>query len=113
MGGIYLVGDAAGVADPFSAEGISTALGTGRAVARALVTYGPGAAAARAYRAALRPFDRNAREARRFRLGFGYVMDPLVRRALHRPALAHHLSANGMFMKESLPAFLWGIVATW
>jgi hypothetical protein len=40
-------------------------------------------------------------------------MDPLVRRALHRPALAHHLSANGMFMKESLPAFLWGIVKNW
>jgi geranylgeranyl reductase family protein len=113
MGGVYLVGDAAGVADPFSAEGISQALGTGRAAARALLEHGPGLRAARAYAGALRPYDRNAREARRFRLGFTYVMDPLVRRALHRPALAHHLSANGMFMKESLPAFLWGIVKNW
>ncbi len=112
-GGIFLAGDAAGVADPFSAEGISQALGTGRAAAKALLDNGPGERAARAYAQALRPFDRNAREARRFRLGFGYVMDPLVRRALHRPALAHHLSANGMFMKESLPAFLLGIVKHW
>jgi len=96
-----------------SAEGISQALGTGRAAGRALLDHGPGPKAARAYAAALRPFDRNAREARRFRLGFGFVMDPLVRRALHRPALAHHLSANGMFMKESLAAFLLGIVRTW
>jgi geranylgeranyl reductase family protein len=112
-GGVYLVGDAAGVADPFSAEGIAQALGSGRAAAAVLAANGPGPAAERAYAAALRPFDRNAAEARRFRLGFGYVMDPLVRRALHRPALAHHLSANGMFMKESLPAFLWGILKHW
>jgi geranylgeranyl reductase family protein len=112
-GGIFLAGDAAGVADPFSAEGISQALGTGRAAAAALLREGPGPGAEARYRASLRPYDRNAREARRFRLGFGYVMDPLVRRALHRPALAHHLSANGMFMKESLPAFLWGIARSW
>ena len=112
-GNVFLAGDSAGVADPFSAEGISQALGTGRAVALALLRHGPGARAARDYAAALRPFDRNAREARRFRLGFSYVMDPLVRRALHKPALAHHLSANGMFMKESLPVFLLGIVKHW
>jgi hypothetical protein len=46
-------------------------------------------------------------------LGFRFVMDPMVRRAQQRPALAQHLSANGLFMKESLPAFLWGIVRNW
>ena len=112
-GGVYLVGDAAGVADPFSAEGIMQAMASGRAAAAALLANGPGSRAERAYRRALRPFDANAREATRLRLGFGYVIDPLARRALERPALAHHLSANGFFMKASLGAFLGGIVRSW
>ena len=111
--GVFLVGDAAGVADPFSAEGIYQAMSSGRAAARALLRYGPGRRAERAFSVALRPFDRNAREATRLRLGFGFVIDALARRALVRPALAHHLSATGFFMKDSLPAFLWGIVRTW
>jgi geranylgeranyl reductase family protein len=112
-GGVFAVGDAAGVADPFSAEGIYQAMGSGRAAAAALVEHGPGRAAERAYARALARFDRNAREARRLRLGFSFVIDPMVARAVGRPALAHHLSANGFFMKESLPAFLLGIARTW
>jgi geranylgeranyl reductase family protein len=112
-GGVFLVGDAAGVADPFSAEGIYQAMSSGRAAARALLAHGPGRAAERTYVRALRPFDRNAREATRLRLGFGFVIDPLARRALRRPALAHHLSSTGFFMKESLPDFLLGIARTW
>ncbi|GAC1300136.1 MAG: geranylgeranyl reductase family protein [Vulcanimicrobiaceae bacterium] len=111
--GIYLVGDAAGVADPFSAEGIYQAMASGRAAAHALLAAGPGRAAERRYARALRPFDRNAAEAYRLRLGFGYVIDVLGARAVKRPALAHHLSSSGFFMKESLPAFLWGIARTW
>jgi geranylgeranyl reductase family protein len=111
--GIFLVGDAAGVADPFSAEGIYQAMSSGRAAARVLLQHGPGRAAERAYGRALRPFDRNAREATRLRLGFAFVIDPLAKRALRRPALAHHLSSTGFFMKESLPEFLWGIARTW
>jgi geranylgeranyl reductase family protein len=111
--GVYAVGDAAGVADPFSAEGIYQAMATGRAAARSLIVHGPGRRAARAYASALRPFDRNAREAYRLRLGFGFVIDPMGKRAVERPALAHHFSASGFFMKESLPAFLWGIVRNW
>ncbi len=110
---MFAVGDAAGVADPFSAEGIYQAMASGRAVAEALVAHGPGEAADRAYRQSLRRFDRNAAEARRLRLGFGFVIDAMVERAMRRPALAHHLSANGFFMKESLPAFLLGIARTW
>ncbi|GAC1305983.1 MAG: geranylgeranyl reductase family protein [Vulcanimicrobiaceae bacterium] len=111
--GVYLVGDAAGVADPFSAEGIYQAMASGRAVAAALLAYGPGRAAERRYARALRPFDRNAAEAYRLRLGFRYVIDVMGARAVKRPALAHHFSANGFFMKESLAAFLWGIARTW
>lgn len=111
--GIYLVGDAAGVADPFSAEGIYQALASGGAAARALLAAGPGRSAERRYATSLRPFDRNAAEAYRLRLGFGYVIDVLGARAVKRPGLAHHLSSSGFFMKDSLPAFLWGIARTW
>jgi geranylgeranyl reductase family protein len=111
--GIFLVGDAAGVADPFSAEGIYQAVATGRAAARSLIVHGPTRRAGKAYAAALRPFDRNAREAYRLRLGFAFVIDPMGKRAMERPALAHHFSASGFFMKESLPEFLWGIAKTW
>jgi geranylgeranyl reductase family protein len=112
-GGVFAVGDAAGVADPFSAEGIYQAMSSGRAAAAALTAHGPGPPAERAYARALRPFDRNAREARRLRLGFHFVIDAMARRAIDRPRLAHHLSADGFFMKASLPAFLWGIARTW
>jgi geranylgeranyl reductase family protein len=112
-GGIFAVGDAAGVADPFSAEGIFQAMGSGRAAAWALIAHGPGPRAERGYAAALRPFDRNAREARRLRLGFDFVIDAMAARAVTRPALAHHFSASGFFMKDSLPAFLWGIARNW
>jgi len=113
-GGVFLAGDSAGVADPFSAEGIFQAVSTGGAVGRALVASGGNwARAAKAYARTLRLHDANSREARRLRLGFRYVMDPLVVRAQTRPALAHHLGANGMFMKPSLPEFLWGIVRNW
>ncbi len=111
--GVFLIGDAAGVADPFSAEGIYQAMSSGRAAAQALLRTGPGRSAERAYTRALRRFDRNAREATRLRLGFGLVIDPLARRALRRPALAYHLSSTGFFMKDSLPEFLWGIARAW
>lgn len=112
-GGVFLVGDAAGVADPFSAEGIYQAMATGRAAAATLLQHGPCRAAERAYTRALRPFDRNAAEARRLRLGFGFVIDVLGARAVKRPKLAYHLSSSGFFMKDSLAAFLWGIARTW
>ena len=111
--GVYLVGDAAGVADPFSAEGIYQAMASGRAAGRALLIDGPSRAAERRFARALRPFDRNAAEAYRLRLGFNYVIDVMGARAVKRPQLAHHFSSSGFFMKESLLAFLWGIARTW
>jgi hypothetical protein len=47
------------------------------------------------------------------RLGFDFVIDAMAARAVTRPALAHHFSASGFFMKDSLPAFLWGIARNW
>ncbi len=113
-GSVFAVGDAAGVADPFSAEGIAQALGTGRAAAHALLAAGGDVdAAGRAYRRSLRAFDAKARASRRMRLVFPYVVDPLTKRGALRPKLAFHLSSEGFFRKQSVAAFLWGIVRAW
>jgi geranylgeranyl reductase family protein len=113
-GAVFAIGDAAGVADPFSAEGIAQAMTTGRAAARALLDCaGDVALAARCYRRSLRAFDAQARASRRMRLVFPYVVDPLTKRGAERPRLAYHLSSEGFFRKQSVAAFLWGIVRTW
>lgn len=113
-GGIFALGDAAGVADPFSAEGIAQAMKTGRAAAQALLASGGDIErAARAYRGALRPLDASARASRRMRVVFPYVVDPLTKRGATRPALAYHLSSEGFFRKQSVAAFLWGIARAW
>jgi menaquinone-9 beta-reductase len=113
-GAVFAVGDAAGVADPFSAEGIAQAMSTGRAAAHALIAAGGDrAAAARSYRGALRAFDAQARASRRMRLVFPYVVDPLTQRGAIRPKLAYHLSSEGFFRKQSVAAFLVGIARAW
>jgi len=113
-GGVFAIGDAAGVADPFSAEGIAQAMTTGRDAARALLNSGGDIAKASAsYRRDLRPFDAHARASRRMRLVFSAVVDPLSKRAVTRPALAQHLSSEGFFRTQSVAAFLWGIARAW
>jgi flavin-dependent dehydrogenase len=113
-GAVFALGDAAGVADPFSAEGIAQALTTGRAAAQALLAGdGDIPAAAQRYRRSLRAFDANARASRRMRLVFPYVVDPLTKRGAIRPKLAYHLSSEGFFRKQSVAAFLWGIARAW
>jgi geranylgeranyl reductase family protein len=112
-GAVFALGDAAGVADPFSAEGIAQAMTTGRNAARALLAGGDIADAARRYRRSLRAFDASARASRRMRLVFPYVVDPLTKRGAIRPKLAYHLSSEGFFRKQSVAAFLWGIARAW
>ena len=113
-GAIFAAGDAAGVADPFSAEGIAQAMGCGAQAARALIDAGGEVAqAARSYRRSLGVFDANARASRRMRAVFRYVVDPLSKRAAVRPALAQHLSSEGFFRKDSVASFLVGIARTW
>jgi geranylgeranyl reductase family protein len=111
---VFALGDAAGVADPFSAEGIAQAMTTGRAAAAALLESGGDVAAAgRRYRQALRAFDASARASRRMRVVFPFVVDPLTKRGAVRPKLAYHLSSEGFFRKMSVAAFLWGIARAW
>lgn len=113
-GAVFALGDSAGVADPFSAEGIAQAMATGRAAAHALIAAGGDCTvAARAYRRALRAFDAQARASRRMRLVFRYVVDPLTKRAAVRPNLAYHLSSEGFFRKQPVAAFLAGIARAW
>jgi geranylgeranyl reductase family protein len=113
-GAVFALGDAAGVADPFSAEGIAQAMSTGRAAAQALLAAGGEIGrAARRYRRSLGPFDANARASRRMRLVFPYVVDPLTKRGAIRPKLAYHLSSEGFFRKQSVAQFLWGIARAW
>jgi geranylgeranyl reductase family protein len=114
LGAVFALGDAAGVADPFSAEGIAQAMTTGRAAAQALLAHGGDVAAAtRAYRRVLGAFDAQARASRRMRVVFPYVVDPLTKRGAQRPKLAYHLSSEGFFRKQSVAAFLWGIARAW
>ena len=98
--GIFLIGDAAGVADPLSAEGVSQALASGRAAARALIEAGGDCTiAGTSYERGLARFDRNEREARRMRALFRIGGDLLVRRARQRPKLANYLIETGYFLK--------------
>ena len=92
-GRVLAVGDAAGVADPLSAEGISQAIETGTAAARALLGDES------AFTSSLRAHDRNAREARRLRALFRFTLDPMIALAAKRPALADHLVASGFTQK--------------
>ncbi len=92
-GRVRAIGDAAGVADPLSAEGISQAIATGVAAARTLLGENG------AYEQSLRDHDRNAREARRLRTLFAFTLDPMIALAAKRPALADHLVASGFTLK--------------
>ncbi len=97
---VFLVGDAAGVADPLSAEGVSQAIASGRDAALALVAASGDAARAGAdYERRLRRFDHNEREARRMRALFALGGDLLVRLAARRPRLATYLVETGYFLK--------------
>ena len=92
-GCVFAAGDAAGVADPLSAEGISQAIATGTAAARALLGDEC------AFAVSLRAHDRNAREARRLRALFAFTLEPMIALAAKRPALADHLVASGFTLK--------------
>lgn len=98
--GVFLIGDAAGVADPLSAEGVWQAMASGRDAAAALIAAGgEPATAGAAYERRLRRFDRNEREARRMRALFGLGGDVVVRLAARRPKLADYLVETGYFLK--------------
>ena len=100
-GRIFLLGDAAGVADPLSAEGVSQALGTARLAASALrAAEGDVSRAGKEYEESVRVFDRNNREAFRMRRLFSLLADPLVAIASKRGRFAAFVIARGYFPKR-------------
>jgi geranylgeranyl reductase family protein len=110
---VYLVGDAAGVADPFTAEGIFQAMQSGRLAARALTDAPNLAQAARRYERALRELDRNERTARRLRATFNLTIEPYARHAAARRAYADALMTDVFFPKHSFAGFVWNLTRRW
>jgi geranylgeranyl reductase family protein len=102
---VLLIGDAAGVADPFTAEGIFEAIHSARLAADALTTGAFPDAAAR-YERSLAVFDRNERTARAMRATFGLAIEPYARRAARDPAFAGRLNTDVFFLKPSFTGFV-------
>jgi geranylgeranyl reductase family protein len=112
-GRIFLAGDAAGVADPFTAEGIFQAIASGRFAAAALVEAKTIRAARSRYERALRIFDRNERAARLLRATFNVSIEPYARRAAVKPALADHLNTEVFLPKRGFLSFVWRLTLAW
>jgi flavin-dependent dehydrogenase len=107
---LFLVGDAAGVADPFTAEGIYQAIRSGRLAAEALLEESDIAAAARRYGRACAEFDRNERAARMLQATFNGSIELFARRAAAKPAFADHLNTAVFFPKASFLSFVGGLL---
>jgi geranylgeranyl reductase family protein len=109
IGRVFLVGDAAGVADPFTAEGIYEAIKSGVLVARALAES-PGIDDARArYENALRTLDCNEHVARALRATFPFAIGPYARYASSHPTFADRLMTDVFFAKPNWLKFMWGL----
>ena len=109
---VLLIGDAAGVADPFTAEGVYESISSGRSAARAVLHERDFASAAKRYERDLRRFDRNARAARALRATFTMSIEPFARRAAHHPMLASRLNTDVFFMKRSFTKFVVDLLVT-
>ncbi len=106
-GRTFAIGDAAGIADPLSAEGVSQAMRSALFFARALrANGGDPARAGIAYERDVRAFDANNREALRMRGLFRYLAGPMTSLAARRPRLARHVIASGYFPKRDARWFL-------
>jgi len=108
-GRVLLVGDAAGVADPFTAEGILEAMHSGRLAAESLITGGDPSGAAQRYERSLRVFDRNERAARALRATFGLAIEPYAWYASSHAAFADKLTTDVFFLKRSFTGMLAGL----
>lgn len=106
---VLLVGDAAGVADPFTAEGILEAMHSGRLAAKALADAPRIDDAGACYEAALAVFDRNERAARALRATFAVAIEPYALFAAARPAFADRLTTGVFFQKSSFPRLIAGL----
>jgi len=102
---VFLIGDAAGVADPFTAEGIFEAIHSATLAVEAL-TDGEFADAYQRYERSLAVFDRNERTARAMRATFGLAIEPYARRAARDPKFAGRLNTDVFFLKPSFTGFV-------
>jgi geranylgeranyl reductase family protein len=107
MGRVLLAGDAAGVADPFTAEGICESISSGELAARALIESPDVATAAKRYERALRELDRNATAARILRATFDAVIEPYAWYAARRRRFADRLTTAVFFAKPDWLRFVW------
>jgi flavin-dependent dehydrogenase len=108
-GSVFLAGDAAGVADPFTAEGIYEAIKSGRLAADALTGSPSVALAAERYEAALAVLDRNEGAARGLRATFNLAIEPYARYAAAHPRFADRLMTDVFFTKSSFPKLMWNL----
>ena len=105
--GMFAIGDAAGIADPLSAEGVSQAMRSALLFADAWhASAGDVARAGATYERAVRAFDANNREAFRMRALFGALAGPMTALAAKRPRLARHVIATGYFPKRDARWFV-------
>jgi flavin-dependent dehydrogenase len=111
--GVFLIGDAAGVADPFTAEGIYQAMHSARLLVRALEENASLDAARSAYERSLRIFDRNEGAARALRTTFGLAIEPYAKHAAANEAFADHLNTDVFFPKRSFASFVWRLIRAW
>ncbi len=110
---IFLVGDAAGVADPFTAEGIFQAMHTGRLAAGALAESPDPAAAAARYERECAMFDRNERAARWLRATFDASIEICARHACSHPRFGDYLNTAVFFPKTGFAPFIAGLIGAW
>jgi len=104
---VFAIGDAAGIADPLSAEGVSQAMRSAVMFANALGTSrGAVTRAGATYERDVRAFDANNREALRMRALFGLLAGPMTALAAKRPRLARHVIATGYFPKRDARWFV-------
>jgi flavin-dependent dehydrogenase len=98
---VFAIGDAAGIADPLSAEGVSQAMRSAATFARVLRENGANVrGAGAAYEREMLAFDANNREASRMRSLFARFAGPMTTLAARRPRLARHVIAAGYFPKR-------------
>ena len=108
-GRVFLVGDSAGVADPFTAEGIYEAISSGQLAAQALTGPGGIDAARGRYERALRTLDCNERVARALRATFNVAIGPYARYAASHARFADRLMTDVFFSKPNWAKFMWGL----
>lgn len=108
-GRVFLIGDAAGVADPFTAEGIYEAMHSGHLAARAVAETANLERARTRYERDLRVFDRNERTARALRATFDLAIEPYAWRAARSPKFAGRLNTDAFWPKSSFVRFMYDL----